>query len=68
MLHIDPAMIELVRFDQQTGTAVLRLEGNCPDCGLSAAMLFEGIAAHLRRRVPELKDVRNDNQDSSLNG
>jgi Fe-S cluster biogenesis protein NfuA len=58
MLHIAEANIELVQFEEQTGTAVLRVEGDCPDCEMSAANLFEGIAAHLRARVPEVKDVR----------
>ena len=58
LLHIAEATIELVQFEDETGTAVLRLEGDCPDCDMSAANLFEGIAAHLRSRVPEVKDVR----------
>lgn len=58
MLHIAEADIELVQFEEQTGTAVLRVEGDCPDCEMSAANMIEGIAAHLRARVPEVKDVR----------
>ena len=58
MLHIDEANIELVEFEEHTGTAVLRVEGDCPDCEMSAANMMEGIAAHLRSRVPEVKDVR----------
>ena len=57
-LHIAEANIELVEFEEQTGTAVLRVEGDCPDCEMSAANMIEGIAAHLRARVPEVKDVR----------
>ena len=58
LLHIAEANIELVQFEEQTGTAVLRVEGDCPDCEMSAANMMEGIAAHLRARVPEVKDVR----------
>jgi Fe-S cluster biogenesis protein NfuA len=58
LLHMDEASIELVQFEEQTGTAVLRVEGDCPDCELSAANMIEGIAAHLRSRVPEVRDVR----------
>jgi len=58
LLHIAEAHIELVQFEEQTGTAVLRVEGDCPDCAMSAANMIEGIAAHLRSRVPEVKDVR----------
>ena len=58
LLHIAEAHIELVQFEEQTGTVVLRVEGDCPDCEMSAANMIEGIAAHLRSRVPEVKDVR----------
>lgn len=58
LLHMDEASIELVQFEEQTGTAVLRVEGDCPDCEMSAANMIEGIAAHLRSRVPEVRDVR----------
>jgi Fe-S cluster biogenesis protein NfuA len=58
LLHIEEASIELVQFEEQTGTAVLRVEGDCPDCEMSAANMIEGIAAHLRSRVPEVRDVR----------
>ncbi len=58
LLHIAEANIELVQFEENSGTAVLRVEGDCPDCEMSAANMMEGIAAHLRARVPEVKDVR----------
>jgi Fe-S cluster biogenesis protein NfuA len=58
LLHIQQANLELVQFDVGSGTALLRLEGDCPDCEMSAAMMIEGIGAHLRARVPEVKDVR----------
>ena len=58
LLHIAEADIELVEFEEESGTAVLRVEGDCPDCEMSAANMMEGIAAHLRARVPEVKDVR----------
>jgi Fe-S cluster biogenesis protein NfuA len=48
LLHIEDADVSLVEFDASTGTATLRIEGDCP----------EGIGAHLRARVPEVKDVR----------
>lgn len=58
LLHIDDATVELVRFDAESGIAVLRVEGDCRDCEMSAANMIEGIAAHLRARVPEVKDVQ----------
>ena len=51
-------VVELVRFDAESGIAVLRVEGDCRDCEMSAANMIEGIAAHLRARVPEVKDVQ----------
>jgi Fe-S cluster biogenesis protein NfuA len=57
LLHMD-ATIDLVQFEEHTGVAELRVEGDCPDCDLSAANMMEGIGAHLRARVPEVKDVR----------
>ena len=57
LLHISEATVELVRFEAGSGTAVLRIEGDCPDCEMSAANMIEGIGAHLRARVPEVKDV-----------
>ena len=58
LLHIAEATVELVHFDVETGVAVLRVEGDCNDCAMSAANMIEGISAHLRSRVPEVKDVR----------
>ena len=58
MLHIQEATVDLVSFDAASGVAVLRVEGDCPDCEMSAANMIEGIGAHLRARVPEVKDVR----------
>lgn len=58
LLHIEEATVELVSFDAQSGVATLRVEGDCHDCEMSAANLMEGIGAHLRSRVPEVKDVR----------
>ena len=31
LLHIKDAHVELVRFDAQSGMAMLRIEGDCPD-------------------------------------
>ena len=58
LLHIEEATVELVQFDVESGVALLRVEGDCRDCAMSAANMLEGISAHLRSRVPEVKDVR----------
>jgi Fe-S cluster biogenesis protein NfuA len=50
--------VELVEYEATTATAVLRLSGGCSDCDMRAEMLIEGIEAHLRRHVPEIRAVR----------
>jgi len=58
MLRLDRAEIELVKFETTTGVAVLRLNGDCPDCSMSVSALRDGIEAQLRMRVPEVREVR----------
>lgn len=60
MLRLDAAAIELVEFDHERGVALLRFAGDCPDCEMSVGMLREGIEAHLRMHVPEVREVRAD--------
>jgi Fe-S cluster biogenesis protein NfuA len=55
-----PESIELVRFDVQTGVAVLRMDGGCPDCDMPVSALMQGIEAHLKLRVPEIHMVRTE--------
>ena len=50
--------VELLAFDDADGLATLLIEGGCPDCDMPAAALLQGIGAHLRARVPEVRDVR----------
>ena len=52
----DEAAVELVEYEE--GTATLRLRGGCPECRMSVATLMQGIEAHLRMRVPEVRAVR----------
>jgi len=54
----DPQTVALVSFDAQQGVAVLRLDGGCPDCDMPVAALMQGIEAHLKLRVPEIREVR----------
>jgi Fe-S cluster biogenesis protein NfuA len=58
LVGIDPCGLDLLEFDLETGRTVLHVEGDCPDCQMSAAMLMQGIAVHLRTRVPEVREVR----------
>jgi Fe-S cluster biogenesis protein NfuA len=50
--------VELVTFEAATGVATLRVDGDCPDCDMPVATFLQGIEAHLRRRVPEIREVR----------
>jgi Fe-S cluster biogenesis protein NfuA len=58
LLHIDPVGIDLVRFEWDTGVAVVKFEGDCPDCAMSASMMRSGVEAHIRMHVPEVREVR----------
>ena len=57
LLPVDSGGVELVRFEAERGRLLVRARGDCPECELSVAMLMEGIAAHLRRQVPEVREV-----------
>lgn len=58
LLRLDAVGIELVAFDVASGVAVLRFQGDCPDCAMDVSMLRQGIEAHLRMQVPEIRSVR----------
>ena len=65
LLPAESAGVELVRFERASGRAVVRARGDCPDCALSVDMLMQGIAAHLRRHVPEVQDVEHANAEDA---
>jgi Fe-S cluster biogenesis protein NfuA len=58
LLRIEAMDVELVDFDAESGAAVVRCTGDCPDCDLSAENLTVGIEAHLRQQVPEIRSIR----------
>ena len=58
LLRIESMDVDLVEFDAETGLAVIRCTGDCPDCDLSAENLTVGIEAHLRQQVPEIRSIR----------
>ena len=58
MLGIDACALELIAFREESGTAVLRVHGSCPDCSMSVTVFMQGIEANLRRRVPEIREVQ----------
>jgi Fe-S cluster biogenesis protein NfuA len=58
LLRVETMDVDLVEFDTETGVAVVRCTGDCPDCDLSAENLTVGIEAHLRQQVPEIRSIR----------
>jgi Fe-S cluster biogenesis protein NfuA len=58
LLRVETMDVELVEFDAETGIAIVRCTGDCPDCDLSAENLTVGIEAHLRQQVPEIRSIR----------
>jgi Fe-S cluster biogenesis protein NfuA len=60
LIPIEGMDIELLDFDTESGTAVIKCSGDCPDCDLSAENLTVGIEAHLRQQVPEIRAIRFD--------
>ena len=58
LLPVGDLDLALVSFEQETGVASLVVEGDCPDCDMTAAALLQGIEVHLRARVPEVREVR----------
>jgi Fe-S cluster biogenesis protein NfuA len=53
-----PDAVGLVSFDLQSGVVILHLDGDCPDCEMPMSALLQGIEAHLKLRVPEIREVR----------
>jgi Fe-S cluster biogenesis protein NfuA len=58
LLGVEATGVDLVNFEATTGVAVLRIEGDCPECEMSVAALLQGIEAHLKLRVPEIREIR----------
>ena len=58
LLRLELHELDLATFDEASGTATLRIDGDCPDCELSPERLQQGIEAHLRQRIPEIRIVR----------
>ena len=58
LLRIEHWRIEVAEYSVATGQVMLRLDGTCPDCELSPATFMPAIEAHLKLRVPEVREVR----------
>jgi Fe-S cluster biogenesis protein NfuA len=58
LLGVERCGVELVNFEMASGVAVLLVEGDCPHCEMPVSTLLQGIEAHLRMRVPEIREIR----------
>lgn len=58
LLGVESGGVELVNYEGASGVAVLRIEGDCPHCEMPVSTLMQGIEAHLRMRVPEIREIR----------
>ena len=68
LLPFEHCGVDLVEFSLESGVATIRVEGACPDCDMSAAMLLHGIEQHLRMRVPAIRSVRPLDAPSGTHG
>lgn len=50
--------LDIVTFVVATGELVLRIDGGCADCEMSSLDYSTAIAAHVKLRVPEVRDVK----------
>jgi Fe-S cluster biogenesis protein NfuA len=58
LIRIDHCRIELVAFSSETGLLTIMLDGSCPDCSVSPATFATAIEAHLKMKIPEIREVR----------
>jgi len=58
LLRMEHSRLELEEFVPASGLLKVRIEGNCPDCLGSPAMFAPAIEAHVKQRVPEVREVR----------
>ncbi len=56
-LRLDGGGIDLVRFDEKTGTAYVSFKGACVGCPMSEITLKMGVEAVLQEEVPEIIEV-----------
>ncbi len=57
LLRIDHCRLELAEFVPASGRLTVRMDGTCPDCAGSPAMFATALEAHVRQRVPEVREV-----------
>ncbi|HNW82276.1 MAG TPA: NifU family protein [bacterium] len=57
-LQRDGGDVELIDINDE-GIVTVRLQGACAGCPMSQMTLKMGIEQHIKRQVPEVKEVRN---------
>lgn len=57
LIRIEHTRIEIAEYSDVTGRLVLRMDGACPHCELSPATFMPAIEAHLKLRVPQVREV-----------
>lgn len=57
VLRIEHCRLEIEEFVVASGMLTVRVAGSCPDCLGSPAMFRAAIEAHLKQRVPEVREV-----------
>ena len=58
MLRMEHCRLEIVTFVASSGELILRIDGECNECDVSPATFSPAIAAHVKLRVPEVREVR----------
>ena len=57
-LQRDGGDVELIEVGDD-GIVIVKLQGACAGCPMSQMTLKMGIEKHLKRQIPEIKEVRN---------
>jgi Fe-S cluster biogenesis protein NfuA len=55
---MDHCRFEIVTFVASSGELILKIDGECTECEMSPATFSPAIAAHVKLRVPEVRDVK----------
>ena len=58
MLRMEHCRLEIVTFVASSGELTLRIDGECTECQMSPATFSPAIAAHVKLRVPEVRQVK----------
>lgn len=58
LLRMEHCTLRLTGYAPLSGVAVVEIDGGCPDCEVSPVTFSAAIQAHVRMRVPEVREVR----------